>query len=76
MMHVSVPYHDSITFRVNDYQIEERNSVGFHEAERLAGKVREALTQVGKECEKVVGTASTAAAHWAHRHKGEGKWCG
>ncbi|MGN0058913.1 MAG: hypothetical protein ACI362_00310, partial [Coriobacteriales bacterium] len=39
-------YFDEITFKINDYRIEERMSVEFREAERQAGEIRDALTAV------------------------------
>ena len=35
-IHVNSPYFNEITFKVNDYRIEERNSVEYREAERQA----------------------------------------
>lgn len=45
-IHVNVPYFDEIAFRINDYKIEERNSVEFREAQRQANEIREALCEV------------------------------
>lgn len=45
-IHVNTPYFDEITFKINDYRIEERMSVEFREAERQAGEIRDALTAV------------------------------
>ncbi len=45
-IHVNSPYFSEITFKVNDYRIEERNSVEYREAERQAQQIREALTQL------------------------------
>ncbi len=62
-IHVNVPYYDSITFKVNDYRIEECNSVEFREAERQANELREALTQVREhEREKVAEAAAPKQA--------------
>ena len=62
-IHVNVPYYDSITFKVNDYRIEERDSVEFREAERQAREIREALTQLREsEREKVVAAAAPKTA--------------
>ena len=62
-IHVNVPYYDSITFKVNDYRIEERNSVEFREAERQAGEIRDALTQLREsEREKVAAASAPKTA--------------
>jgi hypothetical protein len=62
-IHVNVPYYDSISFKVNDYRIEERDSVEFREAERQAREIREALTQLREsEREKVVAAAAPKTA--------------
>lgn len=62
-IHVNVPYYDSITFKVNDYRIEERNSVEFREAERQASEIREALTQLREgEREKVAAASAPKTA--------------
>lgn len=45
-IHVNSPYFDEITFRINDYSIEQQGSVEFREAERQAAEIREALSQV------------------------------
>ena len=45
-IHVNTPYFDEITFKINDYRIEERMSVEFREAERQAGEIRDALIAV------------------------------
>ena len=62
-IHVNVPYYDSITFKVNDYRIEELNSVEFLEAERQAGEIRDALTQLREsEREKVAAASAPKTA--------------
>ena len=62
-IHVNVPYYDSISFKVNDYRIEERDSVEFREVERQAREIREALTQLREsEREKVVAAAAPKTA--------------
>ena len=58
-IHVNSPYFNEITFKVNDYRIEERNSVEYREAERQAQQIREALTQLR---ETVREQAAAAAA--------------
>ena len=58
-IHVNSPYFNEITFKVNDYRIEERNSVEYREAERQAQQIREALTQLR---ETVREQAAVAAA--------------
>lgn len=45
-IHVNLPYYDNITFKVNDYRIEERNSVEYREAVRIADEIRTALCEV------------------------------
>ena len=48
---------------MNDYRIEERNSVEFREAERQAGEIRDALTQLREgEREKVAAAAAPKTA--------------
>lgn len=58
-IHVNSPYFNEITLKVNDYRIEERNSVEYREAERQAQQIREALTQLR---ETVREQAAAAAA--------------
>ena len=58
-IHVNSPYFNEIAFKVNDYRIEERNSVEYREAERQAQQIREALTQLR---ETVREQAAAAAA--------------
>jgi len=57
-IHVNSPYFNEITLKVNDYRIEERNSVEYREAERQAQQIREALTQL----RETVREQATAAA--------------
>lgn len=62
-IHVNVPYFDSITFQVNDYQIEERDSVEFREAERQAGEIRDVLTRLREgERERVAAASAPKVA--------------
>lgn len=61
-IHVNVPYYDEITFKVNDSRIEERNSVEYREAERIANEIRAALTEVRETTRKAVVDAAAPKA--------------
>lgn len=43
-IHVNTQYFDEITFKINDYRVENRMSVEFRKAERQADEIRDALT--------------------------------
>lgn len=57
-IHVNVPYYDEITFKVNDYRIEERNSVEYREAERIAAEIKAALVEVRNTTRQAAATAA------------------
>ena len=57
-IHVNSPYFNEITFKVNDYRIEERNSVEYREAERQAQQIREALTQLRETVDFLYSTGA------------------
>ena len=62
-IYVNSPYFDEISFKVNDYQIEERYSLEFREAERQANEIRELLTGVRERVrEEVVAAAAPKQA--------------
>lgn len=69
-IHVNVPYYDNITFKVNDYRIEQRNSVEYREAERIAQEIRTAL------CEVRTATREAAAAAAAPKAARTCPFCG
>lgn len=69
-IHVNLPYYDAITFKVNDYRIEERNSVEYREAERIANEIRTAL------CEVRAATREAAAAAAAPKEARTCPFCG
>lgn len=43
---VNAPFFHEISFKVNDYLIEDRNSIEFREAEREANEIRTILTEL------------------------------
>ena len=57
-IHVNSPYFNEIAFKVNDYRIEERNSVEYREAERQAQQIREALTQLRETVDFLYSTGA------------------
>ena len=58
-IYVNSPYFDEISFKMNDYQIEERYSLEFREAERQANEIRELLTGVRERVREEVVAATT-----------------
>ena len=60
-IHVNLPYYENITFRVNDYRIEHRNSIEYREAERIAQEIRSALCDA-RAAAREAGAAAVVAS--------------
>ncbi len=61
-IHVNVPYYDDMCFKINDGRIEERDSVEYREAERVASEIRAALTEVRETTRQAAADAAAPKA--------------
>ena len=84
-IHVNLPYYDNITFKVNDYRIEERNSVEYREAVRIADEIRTALCEVRTAAREAAEAAAVpkkamtcpfCGATTTPDSSGRCEWCG